>query len=69
MSEVDRFFFDLFALDYYEEELAKARKEAIDKQKFEQEHKMDAPMSFEAHQDLLSIARENSEQTFEGEDE
>ena len=69
MSEAERFFFDLASLDYYEEEVAKARKEALDKQKFEQEHKTDAPISFEAHQDLLRIARENTGQPSEGEDQ
>ena len=69
MPETQRVFFDIFALDYYEEEVAKARKEAMDKQKFESEHKTDAPISFEAHQDLLRIARENAGQPSEGEDE
>ena len=69
MSEVQRVFCDLFALDYYEEEYNKAMKEARDKQKFESEHKTDAPISFEAHQDLLRIARENAGQPSEGEDE
>lgn len=69
MSEVDRFFFDLFSLEYYEEKYAEAMKEARDKDKFEREHNMDSPISFDSHQEMLRIARENAGQPLEGEDE
>ena len=69
MSEVDRFFFDLFSLEYYEEKYAEARKEALDKEKFEREHKSDSPINFESHQELLRIARENAGRTSEGGDD
>lgn len=69
MSEVDRFFFDLFSLEYYEEKYAEAMKEAREKQKFEREHDMAAPIDFDSHQELLRIARENAGQPPEGEDE
>jgi len=61
MPEVQRVFFDIFALEYYDEEYAKAMKEERDKQKFERDHKMEAPVSFETHQELLRLARENTE--------
>jgi 23S rRNA G2445 N2-methylase RlmL len=69
MSEADRFFFDIFALDYYEEEYAKAVKEAREKNKFEQDHKSEAPMGFDTFQELLKQARENAGQPPEGEED
>jgi 23S rRNA G2445 N2-methylase RlmL len=69
MPETQRVFFDIFALDYYEEEYAKAMKEAREKQKFEQDHKTDAPVGFDTFQELLRQARENAGQPPEGEDE
>jgi 23S rRNA G2445 N2-methylase RlmL len=69
MPETQRVFFDVFSLEYYEEKYAEAVKEVQDKAKFEREHKMDSPMTFDAHQDLLRIARENAGQPQEGEDE
>lgn len=65
MPEVLRVFCDIFALDYYEEEYARAMKEARDKQKFERDHDMEAPINFDSHQELLRIARENAGQTSE----
>ena len=62
-------FFDIFALEYYEEKYAEAMKEARDKDKFEREHNMDSPVSFDSHQEMLRIARENAGQPSEGEDE
>jgi hypothetical protein len=61
MPEVQRVFFDIFALEYYDEEYAKALKAEQDKQKFARDHKMEAPVSFETHQELLRLARENTD--------
>lgn len=61
MSEAERFFFDLGSINYWDEEYSKALKESWEKQKFEREHNMNAPMDFSAHQELLRLARENTE--------
>ena len=69
MPETQRVFFDVFSLEYYEEKYAEAVKEVQDKAKFEKEHGMDSPISFDSHQELLRIARENAGQPPGGEDE
>ena len=44
-------------------------KEAIDKRKFENEHKSDSPVGFDTYQSLLKMARENTGKIEEDEED
>jgi hypothetical protein len=61
LPEAFIFFFDLGAINYWDEEQARLYKEAMEKQKFEQEHKSDSPMGFDSYQAMLKEIRKNED--------
>ena len=61
LSEAEKFFFDLNATMYWDEEEIKAIKERYEKDKFKRDHGTDAPVEFSTYQELLRQARENAD--------